>query len=178
MMKRLKRIVVVGALFSILTVNNVYASIPAQWNELLENQSGSIILEENEKYSEDSFEEYARGTILSAGILRITNQEDGTLHISVDTAAHKQVDKIYQTVYLEMWDESIEDWVQIGNWDFERSKEEVNNDLTSYHVGFTVSGCEVNRYYRAQAIHMVELGDNLEGKATKTNGVLLTDHEV
>ena len=121
---------------------------------------------------------YARGTILSAGILRITNEKDGTLHISVDTAAHKQVDKIYQTVFLEMWDEANEDWVQVGSWDFERSKEEVDNNLTSYHVGFTVSGCEVNRYYRAQAIHLVELGDDLEGKSTKTNGVLLTNDGV
>ena len=136
------------------------------------------MLKNGENYSEDKFEEYARGTILSAGILRITNEKDGTLHISVDTAAHKQVDKIYQTVFLEMWDEANEDWVQVGSWDFERSKEEVDNNLTSYHVGFTVSGCEVNRYYRAQAIHLVELGDDLEGKSTKTNGVLLTNDGV
>ena len=177
MIKRLKRLVVMGLLFSILAVNSVYASIPA-WNRVEENHSESILLKNGENYSEDKFEEYARGTILSAGILRITNEKDGTLHISVDTAAHKQVDKIYQTVFLEMWDEANEDWVQVGSWDFERSKEEVDNNLTSYHVGFTVSGCEVNRYYRAQAIHLVELGDDLEGKSTKTNGVLLTNDGV
>ena len=177
MMKQLRRMVVVGILFSILTVNVAYASAPV-WKGVETTHSEGILLKNGERYSEDSFEEYARGTILSAGILRITNEEDGTLHISVDTAAHKQVDKIYQTVYLEMWDETDEDWVQIGSWDFERSKEEVNNDLTSYHVGFTVSGCEVNRYYRAQAVHLVQLGDYMEGKSTKTNGVLLTDHEV
>lgn len=177
MMKRLKQIVVVGLLLSILAVNNAYASTPA-WNGVEENYSKSILLKEGENYSEDKFEEYARGTILSAGILRITNEKDGTLHISADTAAHKQVDKIYQTVFLDMWDESSGDWVQVGSWNFERSKEEVDNNLTSYHVGFTVSGCEVNRYYRAQAIHLVELGDDLEGKSTKTNGVLLTNDGV
>ena len=31
---------------------------------------------------------------------------------------------------------------------------------------------------RARAMHLVEWGDNMEGKATQTDGVLLTDHEV
>ena len=60
---------------------------------------------------------------------------------------------------------------------FEKNIKEDEN-LTSYHVGFTVSGCEVNRYYRARAIHLVQWGDDAEGKSTQTNGVLLTDHEV
>ena len=50
--------------------------------------------------------------------------------------------------------------------------------MISYHVGFIVSGCELNRYYRARAMHLVQIGDDMEGKATETNGVLLTDHEV
>ena len=76
-----------------------------------------------------------------------------------------------------MWDEKEEDWVNVEHWDFVKSIEEEPN-LSSYHVGFTVSGCEVNRYYRARAMHLVEWGDNMEGKATQTNGILLTDHEV
>ncbi len=74
MIKRLKRLVVMGLLFSILAVTSVYASIPA-WNGVEENHSESILLKNGENYSEDKFEEYARGTILSAGILRITNEK-------------------------------------------------------------------------------------------------------
>ena len=77
----------------------------------------------------------------------------------------------------EMWDESKEKWVQVGHWEFEKTIKEDEN-LTSYHVGFTVSGCEVNRYYRARAIHLVQWGDDAEGKSTQTDGVLLTDHAV
>ena len=50
--------------------------------------------------------------------------------------------------------------------------------MTSYHVGFFVDNCVVNRYYRARAMHLVEWGDEAEAKVTQTNGVLLTDHEV
>ena len=95
----------------------------------------------------------------------------------LNTFAHSVVDDIYQSVFLDMWDESKEKWVQVGHWEFEKTIKEDEN-LTSYHVGFTVSGCEVNRYYRARAIHLVQWGDDAEGKSTQTDGVLLTDHAV
>lgn len=48
--------------------------------------------------------------------------------------------------------------------------------MNSYHVGFIVDNCVVNRYYRARAMHLVEWdGDQMEGKATETDGVLLTE---
>ena len=50
MIKRLKRLVVMGLLFSILAVNSVYASIPA-WNGVEENHSESILLKNGENYS-------------------------------------------------------------------------------------------------------------------------------
>ena len=59
MIKRLKRLVVMGLLFSILAVNSVYASIPA-WNGVEENHSESILLKNGENYSDDKFEEHAR----------------------------------------------------------------------------------------------------------------------
>ncbi len=70
------------------------------------------------------------------------------------------------------------DWVQIEDWSFEKSKEETDDGkLSSYRVSFLVTGCELNHYYRARATHLVEWdGDQMEGKATETDGVLLTDH--
>ena len=120
-----------------------------------------------------------RGRILSTAMLTITNEQDGTLYITVNTLAHKNVDKIYQTVFLDQWNEEKEDWVQIGYWEFVRSKEEESDgQLSSYPLELTVQNCELNKYYRARAMHLVEIGDNMEGKATQTDGVLLTDHEV
>ena len=177
-MKKLRKIFGTVVLLAMLMAGTAYAQIPTI-DSLPGHYNQSVLLKNGETTSQDKIESYERrGTIFSAGMIQITNEQNGNLYISVDTAAHVKVDSIYQAVYLEKWDDKSEDWVLIGHWEFERTKEEEDNNLTSYHVGFTVSGCEVNRYYRATAIHLVQLGDDAEGKATSTNGVLLTDHAV
>ena len=178
MMKKLRRILMTTVLMGLLMLETVYASV-FTWAQIPGHHNDSVLLENGESESCDTINDSARGLRLSTAVLRIINEQDGTLYISVDTLTHKFVDKIYETVFLDVWDDNKEDWVQIGYWEFERSKEEEENEeLSSYYVGFTVSGCEVNRYYRARAMHLVQWGDDMEGKATETNGVLLTDHEV
>ena len=161
----------------VMMTNTAYAMPNVTWGELACTNMQSIVLSNGEKTSTDITDNITRGKVFSTGMLEITNQQDGTLHISVDTYAHVVVDKIYQTVFLDVWDEDKKDWVKVNHWDFVKSIEEEPR-LSSYHVGFTVSGCEVNKYYRARAMHLVEWGDNMEGKATETDGVLLTDHEI
>ena len=178
MMKKAKKILVTVILMSVLMIENVYASIPT-WSQLSGHHNSSVLLMRGENESVDEVQDAEIGLRLSTAVLRIVNEQNGDLYINVDTLTHKFVDKIYETVFLDVWDDSKEDWVQIGKWDFERSKEEEENEeLSSFYVGFTVSGCELNRYYRARAMHLVQWGDDMEGKATETNGVLLTDHEV
>ncbi|MEI3165775.1 MAG: DUF6147 family protein [Lachnospiraceae bacterium] len=176
-MKALKRTLCSILICMLMMTNMAYAMPAISENSVDDDLRESVLLTDNEKTSSDSTNNSMRGIMLSAGLIEITNQEDGTLHISVDTYAHKIVDSIYQTVFLEVWDEKKENWVQVDHWDFEKSKAE-DPELTSYHVGFTVTGCELNRYYRARAMHLVEWGDEAEAKVTQTNGVLLTDHAV
>ena len=38
----------------------------------------------------------------------------------------------------------------------------------------TISDVQTNKYYRARALHMVEIGDEIEGCASETHGVLIT----
>lgn len=174
-MKLVRRLWCSTFLLVLIMVKMVYANEPT-WSELPGHHNQSVLLPKTVVESEDNTEEIARGIRLSAGVLRIVNGEDGTLHITVETFAHKEVDKIYQTVFLDEWDEDREDWMQIGKWDFEMSKEESEEEVfAEYHVGFTVTGCQPNRYYRARAMHLVQWGDDMEGKATETNGVLLTN---
>ena len=176
-MKRMKKLVCATMMFVFVMAGTAHAMSLPSWDSLAEETSQSVLLSDNQVKSKDTTQNVARGTVFSAGMIEISNEQDGTLYISVDTFAHKTVDKIYQTVFLDVWDEENETWKQLKYWDFERSIEE-EDDLTSYHVGFIVSGCELNRYYRARAMHLVQWGDHYEGKATETNGVLLTDHEV
>lgn len=177
-MRKLKK-VLISAMFLAMTVPNmVYADVPT-WKEVALESNKSMLLDEGEITSDDILRNDARGIRLSTALLSITNEQDGTLHIVVDTFTHKDVDRIYEAVFLDMWDEKMEDWRQIEDWTFEKTKEETEDGkLSSHRVSFLVNGCELNRYYRARAMHLVQWGDDMEGKATETNGVLLTDHEV
>lgn len=175
-MKKMKRCILMVLFFAMFATRLVYAK-DLKWEELPGHHNQSILLAGEETRSKDIIGNVARGRYLSTAMLEIQNNQDGTLHVGVDTLAHVYVDRIYQVVFLDVWDEKEEDWEQIAEWKFERTKEE-EADLSSYYVGFTVTDCPINRYYRARAMHLVEVGDLMEGKATETNGVLLTDHEI
>ena len=172
-MKVMKRIIGMALIFTLMTCGTAFAGLKDVRNSLLNTYTQSRLLADTCVSDGDITPNSARGRVFSAGMLELVNKQDGTLHISVDTFAHSVVDDIYQSVFLDMWDESKEKWVQVGHWEFEKTIKEDEN-----HVGFTVSGCEVNRYYRARAIHLVQWGDDAEGKSTQTDGVLLTDHAV
>lgn len=178
-MKKFKGMLMGIMFLTIATPQMVYADVPA-WQEVVAESRESTLLEKDEVTSKNILNDTARGIRLSTAMLSITTEQDGTLHIVVDTFTHKDVDRIYEVVFLDMWDEKKEDWVQIEDWSFEKSKEETDDGkLSSYRVSFLVTGCELNHYYRARAMHLVEWdGDQMEGKATETDGVLLTDHEV
>ncbi len=175
-MKKMKRCILMALFLAMFATKLVYAE-EIKWENLPGHHGQSVLLPAEETKSKDTIGNVARGKYLSTAILEIQNNQDGTLHVGVDTLAHVYVDRIYQVVFLDIWDEEKGDWNQIAEWKFERTKEE-EADLSSYYVGFTVTDCPVNRYYRARAMHLVEVGDLMEGKATKTEGVLLTDHEV
>ena len=167
-----------GRLFSLIMAFALVFSIPSYaseltWGGVPGHHNQSILLENGEIFSRDEVRGNARGEILASGMSEISNEQNGTLHIEITTFAHRNMDAIYQSVYLERWDEKRGDWVQINSWDFERTKEEEEN-LSAYSVGFTVYGLTVGEYYRVRGLHMVELNGEFEGIATETNGVKLT----
>ncbi|SCI56136.1 Uncharacterised protein [uncultured Clostridium sp.] len=174
-MKKFRNALIGAAFLCAIMPQMAYANMPS-WEEIASDNQESHILLEGELKSENVTDNTARGIRLSTAILSIENEEDGTLHIIVNTLTHKDVDRIYQTVFLDMWDEDKETWNQIGDWTFDKTKEETEDGkLSSNKVSFLVNGCEPNRYYRARAMHLVQWGDDMEGKATETDGVLLTN---
>lgn len=179
MKKMMKKLMCAAMLSTFLMAGTSYAACPVSWDSLVEGESQSVLLPTSELQSKGMTQQSAarRGEIFSAGIVEISNQQDGTLYITADTLAHRTVEKIYQTVFLDKWDDEAKDWVQIKYWEFERGIEEEPN-LSSYHIGMIVSGCELNKYYRVRGMHLVQVGDTYEGKTTETHGVLLTDHEI
>lgn len=98
-MKTLKR-TLGSILICLFMMANIAYAMPAITEERIpENIEESVLLQNNETTAIASINNSTRGIMLSAGLIEITNQKDGTLHISVDTYAHKVVDVIYQTVF-------------------------------------------------------------------------------
>jgi len=171
-MKKIKKVIMLILVFAMCTSINAYAE-GYDWNSLPGHHNQSILLDANKKTAKDTVLFNGRGEILSSGSVEITNNEDGTIYISIDTSAHRNVDRIFHTVFLDQWDESRKDWKQVDYFEFEAIKDEKNN-LSLLVNSFTVSGYPINKYYRVRGLHRVEIGDEIEGCATETNGVLIT----
>lgn len=175
MKKRLVPMIMLICMLLAMTITAYADTIT--WEDVPGHHNQSVLLESGEDSSKDVLQRYARGEYLSAGTLEIVNQKDGSIYICVETFAHVNVDRICHSVFLDQWNENTESWIQVETWDFERTKEEEENgELCFVQNTITVTGYPVNKYYRVRGLHMVELGDEIEGCATETNGVLITDH--
>ncbi len=170
---KLKKVICVTLVLSVLMSMIAFANDMA-WESLPGHHNRSVLLGEEETTSQDVVVRNARGEIISTGVTEITNMQNGELRVRIRTYAHNQVDRIHHAAAVDQWNEDRQDWVQVGFWEFDKTKEEANNNLTSFSTSFTLTGYEVNKYYRVRGIHVVELGDEMEGCASETNGVKLT----
>lgn len=170
-MRTLKKIISVVVMFSVLMSITAFAE-ELTWETVPGNHTPSELLPPTAISSKVKVDRYTRGEIISAGIIEVMNLQNGDIEINVETYAHRTVDKIAHTVFLDRWDENKEDWVQVGYFPYEHEKD---TDHFSYWIdSFTVSGYPVNHYYRARSLHRVELGDTIEGLASRTDGVYIT----
>lgn len=142
--------------------------------EIPGNYNPSILLEIEILSSKDSVHRYGRGEFLAEGAVEISNKGNGDIYICIDTYAYRNVDKIFHTVFLEYWSESDNDWIQEDYWEFEKTKEEAGGELSDLISSFTLIGYPTGRYYRVRGLHGVELNDEIEACATRTDGVLIT----
>lgn len=174
-MKKLIKTLFVAMLLTIAMVIPTFA-IEWNWEKVPGHHNRSILLEEGVTRADDSIYYYGRGDYLAEGSIDISNMQDGTLMIEAMTLAHMNVDRILHSFFVDVWDEDENDWIQVGYWHVEKTKEEVENEeLFMLKSTVILDDCEVGRYYRARGLHGVELYDELEACATETNGVQLTD---
>lgn len=170
---RIKKIICIALVFSVLMSIPTFAN-ELTWDNLPGHHNQSVLLSDGETTSQDTVTRNARGEIISTGVTEITNMQNGELEVHIRTYAHNSVDRIHHAASVDQWSEDRQDWVQVGFWEFDKTKEEANGNLTSFSTSFTLTGYEVNKYYRVRGIHVVELGDEMEGCATETDGVKLT----
>ena len=173
-MKKLMKAFIVTMLLSIAMVLPAFA-MDWNWETIQGHHNQSVLLEDDELSADDSIYRYGRGDYLAEGYIEISNMQDGTLMVEAMTLAHMNVDRILHSFFVDVWDEEENDWIQVGYWHVEKSKEEENGELFMLFSTLILDDCEVGRYYRARGLHGVELYDELEACATETHGVLLTN---
>ncbi len=149
------------------------------WESVPGRHDESILLDKSQKRSKDEFRRNARGEFLAQGVAEIVNEQNGDILVSIDTIAYQDVDAIYHTAYVEYWSDKRHDWVQVGDWEFEKHKEDMPNGELSYMTNtFILTGYPLNRYYRVRGLHMVQCGERMEGCSTETDGVYITKNEI
>ena len=171
-MKNVKKVLIVMLILMFSMSMTTFAD-EITWENSPGHHNQSKLLNENIDSSRDVVQLLGRGEILAEGSVEIINKKDGRIHISVDTLAHRRVDRIYHKIFLEQWDESEQDWRQLESFQFSKTKEQDSN-LSVLLNSFSVGGYPTNKYYRVRGLHMVELGDWAESCATETHGVMIS----
>ena len=172
-MKNIKKLWMVTILLCLLMTSVVYAS-DLSWERVQGHHDQGVLLRNGEISSSDSVHRYGRGEYLAEGMVEIINIGEGNIYVSIETYAYRNVDKIFHSAFVDCWNESRNDWVQVGYWDFETTREENGGSLSRLISEFTLTGYETGLYYRVRGLHGVELNDEIEACATRTHGVLIT----
>lgn len=164
---------------TIMVLFNVFPAYASEekifyWNgiEVKDSDDESIILPENVQYSQGQ----ARGSVISTGLLDISNKGKGKASLTIETLAHVRCDKICNALTLQKWNDSTEDWEQILYYDFEALQEDnPDEDLVALINGVDVENLQPGTY-RARGLHAVYLGETFESFASKTNGIQITKY--
>lgn len=175
MMRKVRRCMLMTLMFCLMMVNTIFGQ-QWNWNDYAETCGDSVLLAPEIKSAKDTVYKYGRGDYLAEGSVEIVDLANGQLELRATTLAHVNVDRILHSIFLDMWDADENDWICMNYWDFEITKEEVEDgQLHMFTSILTLSGYEVGRYYRVRGLHGVEIYDELEACATETHGVQLTD---
>ena len=111
MIKFCKRIILSVIAITLINSVPVYASEVFYWNgmEVIDYHDESVIFPESVRSSRS----VVRGSILSTGIVDISDGGKGKVELTIQTLAHVPCDKICNALTLQEWNESLNDWVQV-----------------------------------------------------------------
>lgn len=154
-----------------------FASEDEEWDEALRNAFvgiESVLLPENINQSNNFTNSLARGRYISSSGISISNEGYGVIGVYADTTAHVNVKKIQIWIYLDQWDDSIEDWVQINQYKHVTEYKEGGKKISDFTVMFDIEDQPSGHYYRLRGLHGVWSFDgNVETQSTVTNGILI-----
>ena len=115
-----------------------------------------------------------RGRVLSSGEVELANDNDGIFYVYGDTLCHSAVKDIYMTIYLEIWDEELDDWGTLNMYEYEWHATTVEEDLHSAGVSFEIHNLQKGREYRIRGTHSANsFEDYFEIMSTETGAMTL-----
>lgn len=116
-----------------------------------------------------------RGSIISTGNLRISNEGNGEIGVLMQTMSHVDIDEVIFYISLDRWIESEGRWANVANYDFSYKQEDYPDEkLNVKSISFNIIGQPVDCYYRLRGDHIVVLGDKRETLSNETDGILIT----
>lgn len=116
-----------------------------------------------------------RGSVISTGILEISNPGDGEIGVYMQTLSHVDIDETIFGVYLDRWIESEQKWANVADYRFVYNKENSpDEDLTTKAISFNILGQPSDCYYRLRGIHIVSSDGTREMLSSQTDGILIT----
>lgn len=132
--------------------HNDYLSTPTSG----EQSDSETYGEGNIRYEIKNFSSQASYKHLKDGYSYIENNGNGTVHVSGYTSSYSSSDVIGITLYLQRWDSSRGQWVDVANL----------GDTSRPNTSFVATGKDVTivkgYYYRTRAVHWVTKSGVLE----------------
>lgn len=117
----------------------------------------------------------ARGRVLSSVELELADEGNGVIGVYANTLCHTAVKEIYMTIYLDVWDENIEDWVMVDRYEYNwKASDDPDKDLSAVSVSFSLEGLPRGRMYSLRGAHAAKNFNNVsEVMSSATDGIVL-----
>lgn len=116
-----------------------------------------------------------RGRVLSSVELQLSDEGNGVIGVYAATLCHTAVKEIYMTMYLDVWDDTQQDWVMVDNYEYRwKASDNPDKDLTDVSVSFLLEGLPRGRTYSLRGAHAAKNFSNvMEVMASETSGITL-----
>lgn len=137
--------------------------VDAQYKSIISNNSTSKV------------RGVARGRVISSSELELADEGQGVIGVYASTLCHTAVKEIHMTIYLDVWDEAIQDWKMVDNYEYQwRATDNPDKDLTAVSVSFSLEGLPRGEMYSLRGVHIAKNFNNVvEVMTSETDGITL-----
>lgn len=168
---------VTGILLSILLVCSMPLTVNAKndvWlpqGDVVDAQFSSIV----SNSSISKVRGTARGRVISSAELELADEGQGVIGVYASTLCHTAVKEIYMVIYLDIWDESRQDWIVVDQYEYNwKASDAPDKDLTAVSVSFSLEGLQRGRTYSLRGAHVAKNFENvMEVMSSETDGIVL-----